>query len=699
MINFLNKLIKSFLIVVPIVFNTCSTFSCISEKKIEEIFIEKVSTTDKKIFSIPFTLSNHKWNKATFSISFVDPGIKLTSDTCILNNGKGEICFEISESIQQSCSFSLNASITCMGNKSSSEYHRFNLNEMMILYVFEPEQKPQDHPYLLTPRLENVDDHNFTYRVYFPLSPDPEHKMVDLSLEPVYYPTYCKNPIYLIDNRAEIHYDKSEMRFCIDVFVHTNLSIYTTSTFLFNINIHFWNSHKEEQNYEFKNISSVFIRDINNKTMPYNFFVIETINDENVLVGLHQDLMGSESKIGLFYENLMIPPSVTKIKSNSFDYMESGISWYNNINKIIVNKSLNIVESNAFNNFPNLYQIDLTAYNDIFDFDELPEWIKNEEVIFDNSHQRDYGYIWTNTNSNLVDSMIYQRLKEKGLRDSWTCFNSSEVAPKDIYVYNSATKTIHGIHEACLDSLYRYKVLNLPSDVKKIDDNAFKALGDYPYINGSGLYETRRLILPLHIQEIGFFQNVGISGPVVFQSSQLNTINSACFQYMNSYSHMFSKDMIMSEPLILNFHNTDNLTEINQSAFAGTEIQDQITIPSNIKKIGDYAFYDNKISKIKFLGKPEEIGNEAFAHMESGNEKLSEIDLLSYGEINLNPDEPKDDQPNWIFQSKNVFKNACLPYGLIRMNLQNLSEDQKEMIKEWLFKQQLLPKDWEFVDS
>ncbi len=59
-------------------------------------------------------------------------------------------------------------------------------------------------------------------------------------------------------------------------------------------------------------------------------------------------------------------------------------------------------------------------------------------------------------------------------------------------------------------------------------------------------------------------------------------------------------------------NNDNSILEIGQTAFSGTLLSGSLIIPSSIKIINDYAFYDTKITSVTFPDQLERIGVDAF---------------------------------------------------------------------------------------
>jgi len=78
----------------------------------------------------------------------------------------------------------------------------------------------------------------------------------------------------------------------------------------------------------------------------------------------------------------------------------------------------------------------------------------------------------------------------------------------------------------------------------------------------------------------------------------------------------------------------DVVTSIGMSAFLGNRSVKRIYLPSSVKTVGDYAFYDSAIEEILIPSGVETIGEGAFAScrelraisVESGNPKYSSLD-------------------------------------------------------------------------
>lgn len=668
----------------PLLFSSCS------DKTKQDITINKTITTTDYNFFIPFTLVNKKCKTVHFEVSGATQDlIELESATGQIEEGVGQIKFKIDSSVKVSKTFRFNISITCYEKEDTKPIETFNLSDIFVLFVYSPSAPQEDKPYLLTKRVENTNNHDFLYRVIFPIAPDPTHIEAELGIEEVQFPSYLNNPFYLKQDKAKILFDETTNNYYIDVFTHANLGILRTTPFVFNLTVSFWNSYGLKQDVKFENIAALFLRDEEDKTIPDDFFVIEQQGSKNILSGLQPEITNAQNIGGGFFEILKIPATVTDISSDAFSFEEQGKSWFINVNKIIFNHSLHSIGENAFSKFKNLFEVDLTVYTDISTIEEIPEWMQNDDIIFANQ-SIPTGYIWTDVEE-VIALKIRDRLGAKGLPKLWSNFDIDLITPVDIYNYNKEQKVVVGIHPKYVTELWKYKIIKFPNNTKIINDAAIQIMGLNPYINKIGQCETRRIIFPNNVSEIGWMQRCGISGPIHFPG-QINTIKSSCFQQVNSYDSSISS-LIVKEELTINFNQAQNLTKIENNAFAGTKLKGNIVIPQNVKTIGNNAFFDHRATAIILKSKVDSIGNLAFASS-SNVGTLNHIDLLVYGDINLDPSHPVEGQPNWIFQNENIFKLSCANDGKVLICIENLEEEKKEQVCDWFHDQQQIPANW-----
>lgn len=154
----------------------------------------------------------------------------------------------------------------------------------------------------------------------------------------------------------------------------------------------------------------------------------------------------------------------------------------------------------------------------------------------------------------------------------------------------------------------RTKAINIGEGVRKIGDMAFADC------------EITSFVLPASVTEIG----VGILTYCPIESLSVASGNARYYAKNNyiidSYSHSIVIACKNSGEIPTSFKwvkDGDNnvkdfdVTSIANDAFKGVEI-DRITIPSNIKSIGDYAFAQSTLRTVNILSGVESIGRSAF---------------------------------------------------------------------------------------
>ena len=149
------------------------------------------------------------------------------------------------------------------------------------------------------------------------------------------------------------------------------------------------------------------------------------------------------------------------------------------------------------------------------------------------------------------------------------------------------------------------ETLEIPDDlvdgknITRIESGVFEALTQTYSMRSSTVNEITEITLPSTVERIDpyAFADMTSLQTVTINSSSGVSVGAEAFAGCTSLSTV----------------NLGNVTEIGYGAFANCNSLTNITIPANITKIEDYAFYNTNIEQVSFSNSITEIGRYAFA--------------------------------------------------------------------------------------
>lgn len=522
----------------------------------------------------------------------------------------------------------------------------------------------------------SVNKHFFMYDLYFDQIPDSETVKVEI-LDDTSSKLKLRQQEFPIEIGTGI-----KSRIILDL----DIGIYQNQAFPFNLKFTFTNSKHKQQQTTLYGFVGFFIKKQVDE-IPDEYFLLSKIankksndgEDQYALKGIKE---GVDPRDLVSYTKLVIPDNVVTIDQDAFENHD----MFPNIIGLTIPNSVEDIGAGAFGGLDNINEIDLSSY------EELPQWATegDKRDIFSTNMTFQFGFVWTSSNLN-----ISEMLWEKGLPNHWNDYSAECVTGKDFYTFNDEGTEITGISEDGLDRLEEIKVIKIPDNVKHIAPDVFVPMKTRPFVGEEGP-ETRLLFLNGNLETLSrnTFKNVGISGPIIIKSPYISTLPESAFEDCSVYDDPLITGVKEDSNKSIYFIQCNNLTLISNYAFSMTKASnDELSLPHNIKQIGDLAFESCSYKTITIPQSVSQIGTYAFAdiYSESPKKRLSKIDLSDYDEI-LNPEEEESQQtyiPSWLVATDSfTFLNACADTGVVILSneIKQEVEDNNENWNDWVKK-------------
>lgn len=526
-------------------------------------------------------------NEDTNKIIMLDPGM-------IVTDKKGEIQLGISPDIIEDTMF--NFDLTFAFACEDGKVYQTTLYGFYV--YFTPKHEDDfDEIRALTPSVIQTNKHDYVYTLQFQAQ----------SITPINI-TLIETSGKLTMPQRIYQMERIGGKYIVTIPIYLNLGVANTTQYHFDLELNFLNSKHIQQKSTIQNLVLGF-NWVQNETVLPQYLDIREENDETVLYGLKED---TPAQLAGKFSTLEIPSNVTTIAESAF-YPQSGsrfYGWFSGIHTIKFNEFATKVGSWAFAGCNNLYIVDCTEFDN-----NLPSWLTEPQPnpIFatDSSHQLTQpGYVWA------IDEDESIKLTSLGLTLDWEILDKkNSTVPMDAYEIKDGV--LIGMNDKYGEGLSKYQIIEIPQEVVQINDYALAKLLRYPYKDEktTKTYATRRIILHNKIQKIGKLTNTGISGSILW-FPKMSVIEKNCLQDICYYPSYIadSKDVYMKEPR-LTFINTNELTEIQDSAFVDIPVIKDLTLPHNIRKIGDRTFKGQIAETLRIPPSLQDVGHEAFANL------------------------------------------------------------------------------------
>lgn len=523
----------------------------------------------------------------------------------------------------------------------------------------------------------SVNKHFFMYDLYFDQIPDSNAVKVELLDD-------TSNMLKLRQHEFPIECGTgTKARIILDL----DIGIYQNQAFPFNLKFTFTNSKHIEQNTTLYGFVGFFIKkQVDEVPEEYLDLVLisnEKNDDDDEQFALKGIKKGVDSRDLVSYTKLVVPDNVVRIEQDAFAQHD----LLPNITSLTIPNSVEDIEMGAFSGLDTIDEIDLSSY------EELPQWASegDKRDIFSDNMTFQFGFVWTSKS----DLNISEKLWEKGLPNNWKDYAFDCVTGKDFYKFDDVGRRITGISEDGLDQLEKIKVIKIPDHVKSIDPDVFAPIKKTPFKGKEGP-ETRLLFLNSELESLpnGIFKNAGISGPIIINSPYISSLSESAFEECSVYDDPLITGVKEDSNKSIYFIQCNNLTSIQNYAFSMFKASsDNLSLPHNIKEIGDLAFQQCSCKTITIPHSVSSIGTYAFAdiYSDAPQKRLSKIDLSDYDEI-LNPEEEESQQtyiPSWLVATDSfTFLNACADSGVVILSneIKQEVEDNNENWNDWVKK-------------
>lgn len=214
------------------------------------------------------------------------------------------------------------------------------------------------------------------------------------------------------------------------------------------------------------------------------------------------------------------------------------------------------------------------------------------------------------TNEGICYTIISDTEKMVSVRSNKSNPYSANVTIPEKTVYEGVEYTVVSVAESCFSGCKDLVSVILPKTIQTIGRSAFWQC------------KITSLTIPAQVREIGnnAFMSCKHLERISFDGNVIETIGDHAFQYCESLTSFSMPNSLISigEGCFANTLNLQEVTiglglsEISHSAFMDSAITG-INIPSNIKKIGNYAFAGCKyLAYVSFNEELNEIGEYAF---------------------------------------------------------------------------------------
>ena len=363
-----------------------------------------------------------------------------------------------------------------------------------------------------------------------------------------------------------------------------------------------------------------FITSQENKTVSITNYYY----DYNVLPSRRMDVS---------YSGNVVIPSTASWQGQTYTVTEIGErAFYNSdITELTIPATVTLIHTNLFGDTsPNLNKIVLEDGTSTLEFGMeggnivTKEWYLGRNIVWQGNSlddRNDFRHVFSFA-SKIVVSDVVTKLHEYQFADNQNNLKT--------LILGNGIKEIPAY--LCTDD-YNLEEVTIPNSVEKIGDGAFSRCKNF-----------KNIIIPANVKsmyagsyyrtsEYGNFENITFEDsetPLVLEDSYGTVLFS------------LTENLYLGRDIILAnknnnyiFHTTnailgDNVTEVNIKMF-GSEIE-KITLGKNIKKIGDYSFYNSKIKSIDIPASTEEIGTCAFNSCDSLNTVILHEGLKTIGE-------------------------------------------------------------------